>query len=186
MPAVRTHLWSQPTICERTSYRAKMGISRMKWKCVPGEHHMSETCRHFSAFWGANGKTTAYRQERSSPRYVHNKEKAPTQTSCAQNQGSKDSPAAAAKSSALYHMKSAAIISLRHLQVRLPHVVPTTQIFWGTRGENGACRSPWDKMNYSDVDCSRNHRCLQEGYQKGMINNNAYRVSPPDQYAKFC
>lgn len=46
VPAVRTHFWSQPTICERTSYLAEMGISRMKWKCVPGEdHYVSETCR---------------------------------------------------------------------------------------------------------------------------------------------
>ena len=26
----RTHLWSQPTICERISYRANVDISRMK------------------------------------------------------------------------------------------------------------------------------------------------------------
>jgi hypothetical protein len=55
VPAVRTHLWSQPTICDRTSYRAKMGISRMKWKCVPGEHnHMSETCPRRSTFLGGS------------------------------------------------------------------------------------------------------------------------------------
>ena len=59
--AVRTHLWSQPTICERTSYRAKMGISRMKWKCVPGGHHVSETCPpfgclFFSFFLGEGGE----------------------------------------------------------------------------------------------------------------------------------
>jgi hypothetical protein len=135
VPAVRTHFWSQPTICERTSYLAKMGISRMKWKCVPGEHHhVSETCRSSIVlfFRGREGETTAYQPERSSRRYVHSKEKALTQTSCAQNQGSKDNPAD--KTLVLYHTSAAIPPPLRHHRL-IPTRYPPHKNYGGRRRE---------------------------------------------------